>query len=339
MSRFKGVIKNLLMALVYVLPFHLLRHMSARKLLIVNYHSIQGWDPDPVINANTYRTIKQLASDLQFFKKHYSIIGIQELLKYQTDGVALAKNALLITIDDGLKAVYDLMYPVFKSEGLSACIFLNSSFVDNKDLHFLRKRNLLLQQLPTITPEQRKAVQSILMLKNDENIESTLRYMSYSQRILLDGIAKVLNIDFTSYLEKNQLYLSSVEIQEMKSEGFTFGAHSKDHPPFDELDLEEQDEQVEKSCDVVEKNYALNYMVFAFPSNDKNISTTLFEKLNNRVDLSFGVQGMKSDQVYNHYHRIEIEASGKGAGQALKYEYVRFLIFRLLGNTIVKRKD
>lgn len=337
MSRFKGVIKKLLMALVYILPFHFLRYISARKLLIVNYHSIQGWDPDPVINAKTYRTTKQLACDLQFFKKHYSIIGIQELLQHQTDGVALPENALLITIDDGLKVVYDLMYPVFKTEGLTACIFLNSSFVDNKDLHFLRKRNLLLQQLPTIVLEQKNAIQSVLKIKSNENIESALKYMSYSQSILLDEMAKVIHIDFMSVLEKDRLYLNSAQIREMKSEGFTFGAHSKDHPPFDELDLEEQYDQVERSCDWVVNKYDLKYKVFAFPSNDKSVSMTLFEKLNNKVDLSFGVQGMKSDQVHNHYHRIELESGGKGAKQAMKYEYFRFLIFRLTGKSIVKR--
>jgi len=333
MKRFKRKIKSVLISFSGILPFSLLQKMASINPLIINYHSIQGWDPDPVINQKTYRSEKQLEVDLKFFKKHFSVISIANLHHNNK----LAQNSLAITIDDGLKSVYDLMFPVFNKVGIKAAIFINPDFVDNRDLHFLRKRNLIMSKLMTLDESVKLEIWLRQKDMNKDLLVSLLQTIKYSERGILDELIKVLDISISEFFRKTPVYLTSEEIQIIQSKGFQIGAHSMDHPPFKELTLSEQAQQIKDSMEWVVKQFRLPYRYFAFPSDDSTVSNKVFESINEEVDLTFGVQGLLSDECPTHYHRIEVESTAKSASEVVKYEYCGYIIKKLFGKSIFKR--
>ncbi|MBS2099105.1 polysaccharide deacetylase family protein [Carboxylicivirga linearis] len=337
MKRFKRKIKSVLISISGILPFSLLQRLASKNPVIINYHSIKGWDPDPIINRNTYRSVKQLEDDLRFFKKHFSIVSIADLHHKNK----LAQNSLAFTIDDGLKSVYDLMYPVFNMVGIPAAIFINPDFADNKDIHFLRKRNLILKSINSIDEIANTELQGWLSKKeiSIKQLISLLEQISYEDRYILDVLILILRLQNNLINENNPVYMTKAELEIMLKDGFLIGAHSMDHPPFKELTLSEQVKQIKDSIEWVIKQFQLPYRYFAFPSNDNIISREVFESIKEEVDLTLGVQGLLSDEYTTHFHRIEVESTGKSASQVLKYEYCRYIIKKLVGKSIFKRAN
>nr|WP_321409397.1 polysaccharide deacetylase family protein [uncultured Carboxylicivirga sp.] len=336
MKRFKRITEAWLIRFTAIIPFNFIRKWASKDFIIINYHSIHGWDPDPVINKNKYRTIDRLEQDLRFFNENYSVIKITDLINNKS----LPQNALAITIDDGLKSVYDLMYPVFKKTGIKPALFVNPDFIDNTDLHFIRKRNIILKKLGSLDEEQHKNLISWLD-KNDLNIYNLkiqLHSIKYHQRSVLDELIFELNLSVKDILDRKPVYLSSTEIDEMLSDGFELGAHSMDHPPFEQLSPVEQEQQVLESMKWIEEDFNTGHRMFAFPSDDRPINQKLFNNIRDFVDITLGVQGLQRDTIENHYHRITIESSGATAEQAIKYEYLKYILKRTFKKSIFKRK-
>nr|WP_321451495.1 polysaccharide deacetylase family protein [uncultured Carboxylicivirga sp.] len=337
MKRFNRNVESCLMRFTILFPFKWLRAWAAKDLVVINYHSIQGWDPDPTINKNIYRTVDQLEKDLQFFQKQYSIINASDLINNH----ALPKNALAITIDDGLQLVYSLMYPVFRKAGIKPALFINPDFVDNKDVHFIRKRNLVIQQLDSLETGQ---ANNLAKWMNERSLDvkqlkKQLNTIQYHQRNLLDELLSVLDVTIPDFLSQNPVYLSIDEITKVLNDGFELGGHSMDHAPFEQLSLEEQTQQVKESMQWVAERFNLDYRMFAFPSDDRPISKKLFTKIKDDVDITFGVQGLKKDVIPHHYHRITIESSQISARQAIKFEYLKYIFKRLMKKSVVKRAE
>ena len=337
MKSFKRKIRSVLISISGILPFSFLQRLASKNPVIINYHSIQGWDPDPIINRNTYRSVKQLEEDLRFFKKHFSIISIADLHHKNK----LAQNSLAFTIDDGLKSVYDLMYPVFNKVGISATVFINPDFVDNKDIHFLRKRNVILKSINSIDEIANTELQDWLNKKkiSIKQLVAWLQQISYADKYILDELISILHLRNSLINEKKPVYMTKSELEIMIKDGFLVGAHSMDHPPFNELATPEQVQQIKDSVDWMVKQFQLTYRYFAFPSNDNIVRSKVFESIKEEVELTFGVQGLLSDECSTHYHRIEVESTGKSASQVLKYEYCRYIIKTLFGKSIFKRAN
>lgn len=78
--------------------------------------------------------------------------------------------------------------------------------------------------------------------------------MRYSEKSFLDNLASEIDLDINAFLQNNQPYLTSEQISSLQSKGFAFGAHSKDHPEYRFISIEEQVEQTTSSLEVMQKN-------------------------------------------------------------------------------------
>lgn len=339
-KKVKNSIKKILYCLLSVLNVKLLRRLSNRDLLVINYHSIYGVDPDPVINKNTYRTKKQFEQDILYLKKHYHFVHLTDVLNYSLKGIKLPANSVFLTFDDGLKAVFEIIRPILQKHKVSGAFFLNPSFINNEDLHFQRKKNFIEQ---SVEPTKIKSVkQNWSKIFSEVDIESldfheALNRVNYKKSKVLNALADMFNVDFKQYLKENQIYLSISDIKQMIDEGFLFGGHSMDHPKYDELSIEEQIEQTLNSIKWVKEKFNLEYSIFAFPLRDHQISQKLFKAIQSNCDISFGVMGIGDDVMLNHVQRIDAESKGVRLSSVLKLEYVKFLVRKALGKQQFKR--
>jgi len=124
---------------------------------------------------------------------------------------------------------------------------------------------------------------------------------------------------------------------ELINQGFTFGAHSKNHPLYSELTLEEQLEQTLSSLEVISAQFKLDYNVFSFPFTDDKVKKSFFDAIANKIDLTFGSAGLKEDSVKTNLQRIPMETKFD-AEVHIKTQYVAYLIKRLIGKWKIKRK-
>ncbi|PIZ06180.1 MAG: polysaccharide deacetylase, partial [Flavobacteriales bacterium CG_4_10_14_0_8_um_filter_32_5] len=116
------------------------------------------------------------------------------------NNLPLRKNCFHLTFDDGLSEFYHVVAPILLEKKIPATVFLNSNFIDNKALFFRYKASILADELTA---------------------DNVLDF-SYHQENELDELAKIFDIRWEDYLTTHQPYLTSVQIQELINQGFTF---------------------------------------------------------------------------------------------------------------------
>ena len=107
----KDFSKKLLYASGLLGLYHRLR--NAGSLTVVMFHrTLSPEDPrwrtcDPDYTLST----AYLSQSLAFFKRHYNVVSLQQVLEARRTGAALPARALLITFDDGWSDNADYALP------------------------------------------------------------------------------------------------------------------------------------------------------------------------------------------------------------------------------------
>ncbi len=112
--------------------YHRLR--NADSLTVVMFHRTlrpddPRWascDPDYTLGDDLF------ASSLAFFKRHYRVVSLQDVLRARRDGAGLPPRALLISFDDGWLDNVDYALPALRSAGLPAVMFVAADAVGAK---------------------------------------------------------------------------------------------------------------------------------------------------------------------------------------------------------------
>ena len=246
-------------------PTKMLQHLSGQKLIVPLFHTVSDAPLLHIKHIYEPRTTAQFRADIDFFLKNYKALNIHNSLN---DTVLPKKEAhFLLTFDDGMAELYDIVMPILQEKGVFATIFLNPDFVDNKSLFYRHKVSLLIDKWQNRNPSA-ALQQEIAALFLQEKLpfstfsESLLAETQHKHIPFLDMLAAKIEVSFEEYLAKQQPYLSLQQIQEMQKKGFTFGAHSLNHPQYSHISLAEQIRQTQESMEFVLQNVPNSPKIF-----------------------------------------------------------------------------
>ncbi len=325
------MLKNLLLkGSSYLIPFSMIIKITRQSIFLPLYHTVQGHQPLPHIH-HLYppKSIAQFEKDLDYILKYYQPITLEELTQIVLGKKRRVENVFHLTFDDGLSEIYNFIAPILKRKGIPATIFLNSDFINNKNLFYRYKASLIIEEF------QKQKIDSLYLPKQKINVDkSKILSINYKSKSLLDVIAKEIGLDFDNFLITNQPYLSGQQIEALINDGFSFGAHSIDHPFYGELTFEEQLYQTTHSLDEVTKKFNLPYNAFAFPFSDSVVSNPFFEKMNEEYEniLTFGTEIFPIRNMLTNLQRISMEGNLLNVETLLKtkllYYYYYYYYFK-----------
>ncbi len=116
------------------------------------------------------------------------------------------------------------------------------------------------------------------------------------------------------------------------------GAHSWDHPYYEELSLADQIAQTVNSCNYVKEKVNPAKTTFSFPYYDTNLPQQLFDALKEEdIDLLFGIQNQKDELYNNVVHRFNAERPGVSFDNQLKGMLLYLAIQNKTGKLKVRR--
>jgi peptidoglycan/xylan/chitin deacetylase (PgdA/CDA1 family) len=222
--------------------------------------------------------------------------------------------------------------PILLEKGIPATCFLNSAFIDNKDLFFRYKASIIIELIYKTDRKSSvwKTLKSWFIDNNLSlvNYKSELLQIKYNEKTKLDELAGILEFSFREYLGKHKPYLTTQQINKLIKRGFTFGAHSIDHPEYRYISYDEQLKQTLESIDIIVSKFNLNYKVFAFPFADYKVSAQFFRDINrdNSIDFTAGSSGIKQDSITNNIHRIVMDEYDLKASDRIKIDYFYYFI-------------
>jgi len=327
-------------------PVSLLAKITRQKIIVPVYHLVSDEPAGHIKHLYEVRNEKEFARDLDFLLKNYSPVDYFTFHDIIMNRKTLKKNIFLLTFDDGLREFHDVIAPVLLRKGIPAVCFLNSGFIDNKDLFYRHKASLLINFFSE-NPRHLTDAKVLNWLHGQPEsgnffFRKIILSVSWQNRQSLDDLEQIIGLDFNQYLLAKQPYLTGAQIISLKNRGFYFGAHSVNHPDYCMLSLDEQIFQTRSSMEEIISRFSLPYRIFSFPFTDDGISEDFFQTIFEKekiVDLSFGSAGLKRDVFPFHIQRIPFETMRLSAKEIVKGEYFYFLAKAAFGKNRIKKKN
>jgi len=312
----------------------ILKKIANRSFVAPFYHTISDDYLPHVGQLYKVKTIQQFKDDLDYLLKYFKPIDLQSLHKYIEQHAEFPKNTFFLSFDDGFSECETIIAPILKEKGIPATFFINSAFVDNRNLMYRCKASLLVNQL-TKGKEDDLGKQALAF---------KMMQVSYDNPQPFIYFAKQLNVSFRDYLYKKQPYLSSKQIKNLHKQGFDIGSHSHDHPWFRDIPNKQQERQVTRSLSNLRRIVpAINS--FSFPFSDDGITATLLKFIyNQNITLTFACAGVKQDETLQHIQRLPMElnvdakkkATAK-ASQILPKAFLKYIMKKIVHKHKVTR--
>ncbi len=314
---------------------------SGQGLILPFYHVVSNYDLIHIKHLYPVTMVKRFVQDIDFLAKNFNAVNYEYLLKCVNNKKQRKEKAFFLSFDDGLREFHDVVAPILTEKGIPAVCFVNPAFVDNKDIFYRMKFSILAEKINKsgISKGQQTAIEQIF--ENYDlhftSINDFFRVKEDKKKVA-DEIATLFDIDFGEYLNYQKPYLTFSQIQNLIDKGFTIGAHSVSHAYYPDLSEEKQLSETLDSINWVNNNFKQQVKLFSFPYTDFQINKSFFEKLNGKVELTFGTANLKLDLQQTNFQRIpmEIEKS-RNAKQIIKDQYLYFIIKKLVNKHIIIR--
>lgn len=328
-------LQHIISGAVQVIPLSSLIRLTGVRRVLPFYHVVSDTDLPHLKHLYPVLTTGQFEKQLDFILRNFRPASYEILLQNSLP----VERSFVLTFDDGLRQVHDVVAPILLRKGIPATFFLNTGFLDNRSMFYRLKVSLLIEQLLN---GKNKALEMEVKESCKRNLieyrqPMDLKRITDQNKQLLDELTE---IDFRDFLAKEQPYLTTEEVHRLRKQGFTVGAHSVNHPYYPSLSQEERVRETLESVRFVKKEFGMNDGLFSFPYTDFEIGKEFFDLIAPEVQLSFGTANLKCDCIDSNYQRIPMEIPGlTDAEKIFKKQFVLHFIKKMIGKSTIQRHE
>ena len=234
-----AMLKDLCKKLLYVSGMLGLYHRrrNADRLTVVMFHRILNpedprWstcDPDYTLATRWF------VESLKFFRRHYSVVSLSDVLASRRHGAPLPPRPLLITFDDGWADNADYALPELRKAGLPAVLFVVADAVGTRQPFFQERLIAAWRRQALKVGELAVALRSHAAgdwQPRDESIGAMREAIARLEALPEDQRDRVL-APFMAALDDGLRHMVTVEeLQRLEAGGIALGLHGKTHAPM-----------------------------------------------------------------------------------------------------------
>jgi len=305
------------------------------NILLPFYHNVN--DENPVYTSYLFAipTVQKFIEDLDYLCRRYEPVDLATVIDCVENNRTLPKRSFHLTFDDGFRELYDPIAPILLQKGIPATFFVCSSAVDNRALLTVTLSALIVQaaeQTGEVPPDYRD--------KKFSEFHTDMLWLPWREPGYAEYLRDYYDIDVDSYLQSAQPYLSSAQIRELAGKGFTFGSHSDEHLPFQDIGIERARQDIATSVAFIRDELGVPCESFAFPFYDFDVSRDRYEALReNGVKVSFGTAGPKLDSIPFSLQRYPMSErfATRDMGDILSFLAAKDVANRLFRNSTIAR--
>jgi len=287
------------------IPFSLYPLLVRRDVISIFYHAVSNGMPPhirhlyPVVPAASFEAA---LDDLQ--DKNYTFISYDQLQAHAREGKALPPRAIHLSFDDGFTECFSTVRPILLERGLPCTFFLTIDWLDNRMLYFRHQISLCVHY----ASEMGEADQAVFLERLNRQFNLALTDIArFSAWILafrqpnmaeLEWVCDELEIDVGVYLAEKQPYLTTAQVLQLQSDGFTIGAHGLSHRKLGLIPTAAIEPEIVGSCRAIQAITGRKVVPFSFPQSAGNISRDLLADIlgcNPEVGLLFDTKDLRVD--------------------------------------------
>lgn len=270
----------------------------------IMYHYVRPYDPTyPYFR---YLDVNDFISQLEFLGNRYGFVGREEFLECVSE--ARPNRGVVLTFDDGFVDHFQYVLPELKRLGVWGIFYIPTAplttgrIMDVHRIHLLlgryggqeiadalsrliRNEMLtpgLVEEFGTSTYVQQDNEASVNFVKRTLNYFIDIMYRTY----VIDDLMAAYYPNEKELLQR--VYMSRALLSEMHEEGMTLGSHSVNHPVMSRLTIEEQDNEIRESFNVLETITGnLPIRTFCYPYGGYHTFSRETESLLERASCQF----------------------------------------------------
>jgi peptidoglycan/xylan/chitin deacetylase (PgdA/CDA1 family) len=253
--------------------FHLLHYANPYRLTVLCYHRIDDpFNPNfQTFKPNVSTTAEGFSEQISFLQSHFNILSQDQLISWLEGRSKLPPYPAMITFDDGYRDNFLHAYPLLKSRGVPATIFLATNYIEKAkpfawdmaaycffhtdansvDLPFLGERHWANAQ------ERDNLLQ--------EWFEVLKTYPEQEKQNAIEQLPALLNVTISDSAFAH-MHLTWDEVREMSNNGITMGAHTMSHPILTRIPLSSAQQELLGSKERVESELEKPVKSFAYPN-------------------------------------------------------------------------
>lgn len=204
-------------------------------------------------------SIEEFEKKLLRFKAHYNLISCQDLLDFLS-GKKQLSNSCLLTIDDGWRSTYEVIFPIIKKYNVPITIFVSPMILREET-------NFWYYKLGKCNAEE-----LIISLVNKGYFSK--KVMNYPLDLILkqlniDTINEEINENINKYgaLQEERGFMNENELIEMSKSGLVeIGAHTLTHPILANESKERSSFEIKESITQLSSMLGMPVRTFAYPN-------------------------------------------------------------------------
>ena len=246
------------------------------NLLILAYHRVldipdeDAFPGDPeLVSAST----EDFERQMRFVRAHFTPLRFSDVLQAMDRGVALPRNSLIVTFDDGHIDNYTNAFPILKSLGVPATIFLSTQYIDAPETPFWFDHIAQLIYFAPAGPlglDQLKFHASLTgIASRREATGQLLRKLKREPNECRIAVVQELLRRFGTHVPESQRTQRAAmtwdEVREMAAAGIEFGSHTVSHPVLARLDDEAIQQELADSRQAIRVQTGQSVETVAYP--------------------------------------------------------------------------
>ncbi len=282
------------------------RHRSLVRVLA--YHRIDdAADDDPYYPGLISASPANFAAQMNCIANRYHVCSMADVVAAANNECSLPGNSVLLTFDDATTDFATHAWPVLKSHGLPATVFVPTAYPDDHSLHFWWDRlyravvrsphntNIITPINGTVTLQS--SAQRTQIFRQLKEFLKTIPHSEF-QRIMaqITESANVADPDRNNVLGWDAL-------RDLQRAGVTLAPHTHSHPMLNQLPVDEIENEVRTSCDVLTREINDISRTLAYPAGgiSDDVVTTMASE---GIELGFTTQRGVNDQRFREPFRL-----------------------------------
>jgi len=246
------------------------------RLLVLAYHRVLDLPPheddfaqDPeLVSAG----IEDFERQMRFVCRHFTPLSFAEVLAHLDAGRPLPPRPLVVTFDDGHLDNHRHAFPVLKSLGMPACIFLSTDYIGSRRMFWFDRVALLLWAAPagewTMGGERVRLAAGDAAARREAAgrlLRSLKRVPDAERRRQVDALEAQFGPHVPAGLAPERSALDWNEVAEMAAGGIEFGSHTLSHPILSQLDDDALAHELSASREAIARRTGRAVDTIAYP--------------------------------------------------------------------------
>jgi peptidoglycan/xylan/chitin deacetylase (PgdA/CDA1 family) len=235
--------------------FSLARVVTGRMARILMYHNFTYQ-----ARGNSYPVpISSLRSQFLYLKRHFRVVPLRHLIDRLKQGSRFDDRSVAITIDDGRRNCFDVLFPLLREFGFPATFYVVSSFI-NEEIWIWTDKVLWLSEQngrsPYLRPERLEALFEALNKLRPNERDACIERLASSSGCRIPSSPPI-----------QYAPCSWSELRQMSDSGLVeIGSHSVSHPIFSSISDEESWNELSSSRSEIERRVGHEVRSFCFPN-------------------------------------------------------------------------